>query len=117
MASRDIYIAKENAMINTDTNPVRISKGVTRVRAGHELLDLYPDLFEPITVQYEVAEDTSSRTRDTGRADARKTAEPDPKAEAKPDPKPAEKPAEKPAAKTAEAHKTAAPAAKKATAK
>ena len=110
MASTDIYVAKESAFVDYDGGQVQLNKGMTRVRAGHELLKLYPQFFEPLKVQYDVVEDTSSRTRDTGRADARKTAEPAAKAEAKP----AEKPA---AAKTAETHKTAAPAAKKATAK
>ena len=88
MASNDIYVAKEGAMLQLDGDQIMIHKGQTRVRAGHKLLELYPDFFEPLTVQYEVTEDTSSRTRDTGRTDARKTAEA----------KPAEKPAdEKPA--------------------
>lgn len=74
MASKsDIYICKENAMVPLDGVPTLFTKGQTRVRAGHELLKLYPELFEPITVHYDVEEDTSARMRDTGRTAVRKS--------------------------------------------
>jgi len=81
MTSSDIYVCKESAMVPINGVPTLLSKGETRVRAGHELLKLYPQLFELIKVHYDVVEDTSTRTRDTGRTDARKA---EPAAEAKP---------------------------------
>lgn len=68
--ANDIYMCKESAMVTYDGQQTLLRKGHTRVRAGHELLAQYPDLFEPLTVHYDVVEDTSARTRDTGRTDA-----------------------------------------------
>lgn len=66
----DILVCKTSAMIEIDGVPTPVHAGQTRVRRGHPLLERYGDLFEPIQVQYDTRENTSDRTRDTGRADA-----------------------------------------------
>jgi len=67
----DIYVARENAIVQYDNAPLKITKGVHRVRAGHDLLDLYPDLFEPITVHFDIG-DTEQATARPGERRGRK---------------------------------------------
>ncbi len=68
MPNRDIYVCKEGTILQFEGETIQLVKGVTRVRNGHPLLKAHPEAFELLTVQYEVTEDTSTRTRDTGRA-------------------------------------------------
>lgn len=71
MTTGQIYVCKESAVFQYDGDQVLVRKGETRVREGHPILKAHPELFEPLKVHYEVTEDTSSRTRDTGRTDAK----------------------------------------------
>jgi len=50
----DVYVCKESAAFEYNGDMVVVNKGVTRVRAGHPILALYPELFEEITVHYDV---------------------------------------------------------------
>lgn len=69
--AREILICKTSSVVDVDGVPTPIFAGRTRVRAGHQIAREHPELFEPIGVDYEVDENTSSRTRDTGRPSAR----------------------------------------------
>lgn len=60
MSDREILVARQDGMIVLDGERVFIHKGVTRVRAGHPLLEGREDLFEPLSVQYDV-EDATAR--------------------------------------------------------
>lgn len=50
----DVYVCKESGAFEYNGDMVVVNKGVTRVRAGHPILALYPELFEEITVHYDV---------------------------------------------------------------
>lgn len=50
----DIYVAKDSGVIEVEGERVVVTKGQTRVRAGHQILADYPDLFEPIGVHFDV---------------------------------------------------------------
>jgi hypothetical protein len=50
----DVYVCKESAAFVWNGDMVVVNKDVTRVRAGHPILDMYPELFEEITVHYDV---------------------------------------------------------------
>lgn len=54
----DIFVCKESSIVDVDGVPTLVTKDVTRVRAGHWLLDQYPELFKPITVHYDVEQTT-----------------------------------------------------------
>lgn len=56
----DIFVARESFSTDLDGVPVTVQKGATRVRAGHPLLQGREDLFEPITVHYDVEQATSA---------------------------------------------------------
>lgn len=43
----EIYVATTTAVVAYDGGQRTIRKGTTRVEEGHELLELYPQLFEP----------------------------------------------------------------------
>lgn len=43
----EVYIAKQGAIVEYNGRPTVIKKGRTRVEVGHELLDRFPNLFEP----------------------------------------------------------------------
>lgn len=60
MAQSDVYVATRTAVIIHDGRRETIRRGVTRVRAGHPLLDEHPDMFEVLTVHFDV-EDTRQR--------------------------------------------------------
>lgn len=59
MASSDIYVAKESFATELDGQSVIVQKDVTRVRAGHPLLKGRENLFELLSVQYDVEQATS----------------------------------------------------------
>jgi hypothetical protein len=56
----DVYVCKESGAFEYGGDMIVVNKGVTRVRAGHPILDLYPDLFEEITVHYDVEQATKA---------------------------------------------------------
>jgi hypothetical protein len=49
-----IYVAKESFSVLLDGEQVIVSKGITRVRAGHPILKGREQWFEPLTVQFDV---------------------------------------------------------------
>lgn len=55
--AEDIYVASESAMLKYDGAPVVVHKGTTTVRAGHALLEAYPELFEPLDVTFDLDND------------------------------------------------------------
>lgn len=62
----DVYVCIESAAFEYEGNMVVVNKGFTRVRAGHPILDAYPDLFEPITVHYDVERRVEQATAGPG---------------------------------------------------
>jgi hypothetical protein len=60
MASTDIYVAKESFATELDGQSVIVQKGTTRVRSGHALLKGRENMFELITVQYDVEQATAA---------------------------------------------------------
>jgi len=60
MASSDIYVAKQSFATELDGVPIIVNRGATRVRAGHPLLKGREDLFELITVQYDIEKATAA---------------------------------------------------------
>lgn len=52
--SGEIFVAKQSFSTDVDGVPISVNAGITRVRAGHPLLKGREDLFEPITVHYDV---------------------------------------------------------------
>lgn len=56
----DVYVCKESAAFEWDGDMVVVNKGVTRVRAGHPMLAAHPELFEEITVHYDVERATAA---------------------------------------------------------
>lgn len=57
----DLYVVKESFHAQVAGEPLFVIKG-ERVRAGHDLLRLYPDYFEPADthVQYDVEQATAA---------------------------------------------------------
>lgn len=55
----DVYVCKESGAFVYNGQMVVVNKDVTRVRKGHPMLDQYPELFEPITVHYDVEQATA----------------------------------------------------------
>lgn len=61
MAKDEIYVARDSGVIyDADGTPVVVHKGVTRIRSGHPLLEGNEELFEVLSVDYDV-EDTTAR--------------------------------------------------------
>jgi hypothetical protein len=56
----DVFVCKESAAFEYDGNMVVVHKDVTRVRAGHPILVDHPELFEEITVHYDVERATAA---------------------------------------------------------
>lgn len=57
--AREILIAKASFIATLeDGREVGITKGVTRVRAGHELAEKYPEHFQSIDVHFDVEDAT-----------------------------------------------------------
>lgn len=56
----DVYVCKESAAFEYNGDMVVVNKGFTRVRAGHPILREHPELFEPITVHYDVEQATAA---------------------------------------------------------
>jgi hypothetical protein len=59
MSNGQIYMCKESAMVPHEDDdgsevPTLLTKGKTTVREGHILLDKFPELFEPLKVDFEV---------------------------------------------------------------
>ncbi len=52
--SSDILVARQSAVFTHDGERIVIHKGQTRVRAGHPIVEGREDLFEPLTVHYDV---------------------------------------------------------------
>jgi len=52
MSDRDILVAKRAAYITVDGTTLLIRPGAT-IRAAHPMVQEYPDLFEPLRVQYD----------------------------------------------------------------
>lgn len=50
----EILVARESAVFTHDGEKHVIHRGITRVRAGHPILEGREDLFEPLTVHYDV---------------------------------------------------------------
>ena len=55
-----IYVARDSFLTIVDGVEVMISKGKTRVREGHPLLSGREDLFEPMTVDYDIEQASSA---------------------------------------------------------
>lgn len=73
MADNDIYVATDSAHVVIDGEHYTLVKGVTRVRAGHDLIRTHPELFVPCDVHYDVESATQGpgerrggRRRSTG---------------------------------------------------
>ena len=58
--SGQVYEATETFQTTVDGTPVLVRKGLTRVRAGHSLVDSYPDYFQPISVDFDVERATAA---------------------------------------------------------
>ncbi|WP_119728343.1 hypothetical protein [Thermomonospora amylolytica] len=58
--SDDILVAKKTATFDYNGERIVVHAGITRVRAGHPMLEGREDLFEPIDVHYDV-EDATAR--------------------------------------------------------
>jgi len=56
----DVYVCKESGAFEYDGDMVVVNKGVTRVRSGHPILAAHPELFEEITVHYDVEQATAA---------------------------------------------------------
>jgi hypothetical protein len=56
----DVYVCKESGAFEWNGDMVVVNKGVTRVRAGHPMLAAHPELFEEITVHYDVERATAA---------------------------------------------------------
>lgn len=56
----EIYVAKQSFTTELDGVPISVFGGVTRVRAGHQLLKGREDLFEPLKVHYDVEAATAA---------------------------------------------------------
>jgi len=75
----DVYVAKESFTTNLDGQEVVISKGVTRVRAGHPLMKGREALFELLEVQYDVEQATSAPGEQRGAPQPARAATPRPR--------------------------------------
>lgn len=82
----DVYVATSTAQVQYGEGRTVIKKGVTRVRAGHALLEKYPDLFKPADqdVRFEIEDAVSRPAAAAGGSRASAAAK---KAEAKPEAK------------------------------
>jgi hypothetical protein len=54
-----ILVARDSASMDVDGTVYAFQKGVTRIRAGHPAVKANPDLFEPLSVHYEVDQATA----------------------------------------------------------
>jgi hypothetical protein len=52
----EIFVAKEGACISTPSGEIYIIAGKTTVRAGHPMHTNHPQLWEPLKVDFEVAQ-------------------------------------------------------------
>lgn len=56
----DVYVCKESGAFEWNGDMIVVNKGVTRIRAGHPILAAHPELFEEITVHYDVERATAA---------------------------------------------------------
>ena len=56
----NILIAVDSAIVNLDGVMYELHRGITRVRASHELAKAHPDLFKLIDVHYDVEQATAA---------------------------------------------------------
>jgi len=61
----EIFVARESFATELDGVPISVFGGVTRVRAGHPLLKGREQMFEPITVHYDVDDQPSPARGET----------------------------------------------------
>lgn len=59
----DIYIATGSAVVDNDGQPYVVQARVTTARAGHRILDAYPELFEPLVPTFETEQQSEQPTR------------------------------------------------------
>ena len=59
MSKGEILVARKTAVMQVGDQRVTIRKGITRVREGHPLLEGREDMFEPISVHYDVEQATA----------------------------------------------------------
>jgi hypothetical protein len=57
---RNVFTPKETFTIDIDGVPTTLRHNKSFVRAGHPLLDEYPQLFEPVAVQFDVEQATAA---------------------------------------------------------
>lgn len=62
----DIYVARDSASVIIEGDRYALQKGLTRVRAGHPLVERHPELFEPLDVHYDVEDATQAPGRRRG---------------------------------------------------
>jgi hypothetical protein len=71
MSNENILVACETGVFTFEGERIYIHEGVTRVRAGHPILEGREHLFKPIDVHYDV-EDTRARPASGARKSAKK---------------------------------------------
>lgn len=66
----DVYVATESFNCEIDGVPQAFKRGVTRVRAGHEVLKRNPQYFEPVdnSVHFDVEQMTAAPGEKRGAA-------------------------------------------------
>jgi len=59
--SNNILVCRESAVVKVDGERYVFTRGVTRVRDGHPLLDRFGEYFEPIAVHYDLPDVETTR--------------------------------------------------------
>lgn len=57
---RSVYTPRDTFVASYNGAPTTFKQGHTFVREGHELLELFPDLFQEIRVHYDVEQATAA---------------------------------------------------------
>lgn len=55
--SAELYVARESAVLEWNGVPTYLTQGVTTARAGHPLVERYPQLWKPMEVTFDVAQE------------------------------------------------------------